>query len=541
MKKIIAFLLCLVLAASILPANAFAASIASINVDGIALPVDGEKPDFTAVLSGTNASSNWAVSITKVEWVEYDPDWEWEKDMTANDSFKEGYWYVLYVTLEASAGNSLKSDFVLNINGAKANLAGSVTQSNGAKAIGYISYQGAKGDNRKNPITSVDLTVVNPVVGKTPTFAKVDTEKYYSTNHPSWTPYHHNGVVWSNDKTGVVLNTSNPFKADTTYSVGLFLAAKDGYYFDGSMSAKINGLKAVIVPIYLDGTKITMILVHLDGITPGDGKKVVESVDLSVPAPKDGEKPDYTKLDGTGYYSDNGINGVSTKIYKNGIAWYKSASSYVSPGTTETFKGGSEYILKIALSPKDGYKFTEGTTVKINGKSATLECFDDGSINASVTFTALQKDHTHSAATDWKSDAEGHWQICADASCGEIVTLKASHADLNGDNKCDVCTFGLPTSIAPPVSTTPSHTTPVINPDDKTDVQAPVTEENAEAGAQPEEGTQPETEVETEGNGKGEEESRLPLILGIAGGVLVLAAVIVVIVLVLKKKKEGAK
>ncbi|MBQ4036730.1 MAG: hypothetical protein IJC84_01230 [Clostridia bacterium] len=537
MKKIIAFLLCLVLAASILPANAFAASIASINVDGIALPVDGEKPDFTAVLSGTNASSNWAVSITKVEWVEYDPDWEWEKDMTANDTFKEGYWYVLYVTLEASAGNSLKSDFVLNINGVKANLSGSVTQSNGAKAVGYISYQGAKGDNRKNPISSVELSVVNPVAGKTPTFAKVDTEKYYSTNHSAWPSYHHNGVAWSNDKTGVALNTSNPFQADTTYSVGIILQAKDTYYFDARMSAKINGVKASIIALETNGDKGIVIFVYLTGITPGDGKKVVESIDLNVPAPKDGEKPVYTKLEGTGYYSDNGLNGSSTAIYKNGIAWFKSATSYVSPGTTETFKAESNYILKVSLLPRDGYKFTEGTAVKINGKTAALERGNDGSITASVTFTALKKDHTHSAATDWKSDTEGHWQICADAACGEIVTLKASHTDLNGDNKCDVCTFGLSTSIAPPVSTTPQHTTPVINPDDKTDVQLPVTEENAEAGAQPEEGAQPETEEE-EDNGKGEEEkSHLPLILGIAGGVLVLAAVIVVIVLVLKKKK----
>ena len=68
------------------------------------------------------------------------------------------------------------------------------------------------------------------------------------------------------------------------------------------------------------------------------------------------------------------------KIYKNGIAWYKSASSYISPGTTETFKAGTEYTVKLSLVTKDGYKFAKNVTAKLNGKTATVDSFDDGSI-----------------------------------------------------------------------------------------------------------------------------------------------------------------
>lgn len=64
----------------------------------------------------------------------------------------------------------------------------------------------------------------------------------------------------------------------------------------------------------------------------------ITNLTLTVTAPQEGAKPVYDKIDGRGYYSDNGLNGVSTRIYKNGIAWYKSASSYFSPGTTATFE-----------------------------------------------------------------------------------------------------------------------------------------------------------------------------------------------------------
>ena len=66
-------------------------------------------------------------------------------------------------------------------------------------------------------IDKVDLTVVKPVVGKTPTFAKVDTTQYFSEKYGTVSNCS-NGVTWTNQESGVNLTVNNPFKADTKYS-----------------------------------------------------------------------------------------------------------------------------------------------------------------------------------------------------------------------------------------------------------------------------------------------------------------------------------
>ena len=156
------------------------------------------------------------------------------------------------------------------------------------------------------------------------------------------------------------MTVSNPFKENTKYTVKYNLVAKENCWFNGT-KYYINGKQVSVIS---SNAGMTEVVVGLTDLIPGDGKKSIDAVELTVTAPKDGEKPNYTKIDGTGYYSDNGLSGTSTKIYKNGIAFYKSASSYISPGTTETFKGGTEYIVKVSLTPKDGYKFGSSVNAK---------------------------------------------------------------------------------------------------------------------------------------------------------------------------------
>ena len=47
--------------------------------------------------------------------------------------------------------------------------------------------------------------------------------------------------------------------------------------------------------------------------------------------------------------------------------------------------------------------------------------------------------HGHSFGSAWASDESGHWNTCA---CGEKAN-KASHADGNGDEACDVCGYAM--------------------------------------------------------------------------------------------------
>ena len=48
--------------------------------------------------------------------------------------------------------------------------------------------------------------------------------------------------------------------------------------------------------------------------------------------------------------------------------------------------------------------------------------------------------HTH--GTEWKNDADNHWNECA---CGDKANIVA-HADINTDGKCDVCAYAMPVS-----------------------------------------------------------------------------------------------
>ena len=48
--------------------------------------------------------------------------------------------------------------------------------------------------------------------------------------------------------------------------------------------------------------------------------------------------------------------------------------------------------------------------------------------------------HTH--GTEWKNDANNHWNEC---DCGDKANI-AAHADINTDGKCDVCAYAMPVS-----------------------------------------------------------------------------------------------
>lgn len=380
MKKTLSIILIAIMLFCIVPTTAFAATeIKIVTVKDIIEPIDGFKPD----LSGTPGEAS-KYTVKKVEWTEYDDGMEWQRDLTANNTFVKGNYYFVFVTLEAKDGYVFADNITAIVNGAQANKY--APRDNGKTVQIYYCF-----DLCKKNIARVDLTIVNPVVGKTPTFAKVNTDEYESKNK-SGISNQTNGVSWTNQSSGVNLTVSNPFKENTKYTVKYHLVAKENCWFNGT-KYYINGKQVSVIS---SNAGMTEVVVGLTDLIPSDGKKSIDVVELTVTAPKDGEKPNYTKIDGTGYYSDNGLNGTSTKIYKNGIAFYKSASSYISPGTTETFKSGTEYIVKISLAPKEGYKFGSSLTAKINGKTATVEKFDDGSINVSVKLTALSKEQKQS-------------------------------------------------------------------------------------------------------------------------------------------------
>lgn len=515
MKKCLSILLVTVLLLCLIPTTAvFAAKEQSISTLDLTVtaPIEGEKPSYDKIDGRGYYSDNGIQgSSTRI----FKNGIAWYKSASSYFSpgttatFEGNKTYTVKINLLPKTNYVFAANVSAKINGKTATVE---TYDDGSILV-YVNLTASS--NAKTAISKVDLTVVKPVIGKTPTFAKVDTTQYFSEKYGAVSNCS-NGVTWTNEGSGVNITVSNPFKDGTKYKVTYYLTAKDGYKFDSNTKCTINGSTASVGLI--DSTHIT---VSLSNLVPSDGKKEIASLSINLTAPKEGEKPDYTKIDGTGYYSDNDINGTSTKIYKNGIAWYKSASSYVSPGTTETFKGGSEYTAKVCLIPKDGYKFSKTVTAKINGKTATVESFDDGSINVSVKLTATKKDHTHTAASSWQYDDTEHWKICSDKNCGSLVGAKEKHTVSNG--KCSVCGYKLPVE-APEENVQPDQ-------NDGT-AQDPV-EDKTDTTESKNDSTDVSNVQEKDDNGK---DNGIIIWIIIGAAILLIAGAVVVIVL--KKKKQ---
>lgn len=306
-------------------------------------------------------------------------------------------------------------------------------------------------------ITSVALDgIVMPTVSKTPTFAKINTTKYESRNNPEKITNQTNGVVWTNMSTRVNLSVSNPFKEGTKYMLTYTLYPKAGYSFALDVRATINGQNAIV------SHKGSYIMVALENIVPKSNKQDITSLSLTITAPAAGNKPDFTKITGTGYYSDNGGN--SPANYKNGIMWYNEASSStLKPGTTSTFAEGNKYTVTIVIVAEDTHKFASTVTAKVNGKTATVDRIDDGAVVVKYTFAKLPVPHTHTES-GWKTDGTHHWKVCTDASCGVITTPKTAHsggtATCTAKAKCSVCGVEYGSTAAHIAGPAPTETTP---------------------------------------------------------------------------------
>jgi len=531
MKKCLAMALTVILLLCLIPTTSvFAAkeeSLTSLTLT-VTAPQEGAKPAYDKIDGRGYYSDN---GLNGVSTRIYKNGIAWYKSASSYFSpgttatFEGNKNYIVKINLLPKGNFKFDKNVTATVNGKRATV--EYFDADGSVVVEATLTSAA---DTKTAINKVDINVVKPVIGKYPTFAKIDTAQYFSEKYGAVSNCS-NGVTWTNQSNGINITVSNLFKENAKYKVTYYLTAKEGYKFTSATACTINGSAASI-----SVTDATHAKVSLGDLVPGDGKKEITSLDLSVTAPKDGEKPDYTKIDGTGYFSDNGLNGVSTKIYKNGIAWYKSASSYISPGTTETFKGGSEYIVKISLTPKDGYKFIKALTAKINGKTATVESFDDGSVNVSVKLTALSKEHKHTDS-GWKTDNDNHWKVCTDTACGTITVAKEAHKDQNKDNKCDVCAYAIPKAdISTPDQTTSSKPSTNDSTQSKPTTSEPDTNETQSSIA---------TDTETDNSTPQDNNSELKenngnsstwiwIVLAI---VIVLAAAGAVVFIVLKKKK----
>lgn len=285
----------------------------------------------------------------------------------------------------------------------------------------------------KTVISSVSISDLDePVVGETP-----DTT--FSVSGEGYRPY---AVDWYDETAGDYIEETDRFIAGHQYTALVMVGIEDGYVFSHeddntpTVTATLNGTNAKVAKAYGHNAWAVIEVQHT--FSPLPSITTISYIDLTIPAPVVGEKPTFNKVEADGFYSDN--NGNPVAIYKNGIAWYKTSYSYVAPGTTETFKAGTDYTLKVSLLAKEGYSFPADLVAKVNGKTATVTAFDEIFIVVEYVFS-IPSDHDHTPSP-WCYTLLSHYKSCT--TCGDYLEQEAHYggtATCSALAVCDGCGF----------------------------------------------------------------------------------------------------
>ena len=145
--------------------------------------------------------------------------------------------------------------------------------------------------------------------------------------------------------------STSQFIAGNSYKVEIALAAEEGARFaDPLTSAKINYKTATVTP-QASGAQYGIILTVDFGACPA----TVPQVDLTVTAPKEGNKPSYSVVCGnSAYYA---VGGSSN--YTDYRKWYMSSDNdeWWEIGSNHTFMSGYYYKLVVDIRTSNGYEF----------------------------------------------------------------------------------------------------------------------------------------------------------------------------------------
>lgn len=331
----------------------------SITLDA---PVDGAKPDYTAVLpSGVNyymyIQNQDAFERNGISWTDASTDTMLKPD---EDVFIGGHSYRVSFFLSAKEGYAFSKKQTTIINGQTAN---------STYFLGYlsVSYTFTVPGNAADIIPAVSVHLDVPEVG-----AKPD----YTAELPSGVNYYsaeNNSAVIRNDITWYDITSSNNLNTDVAvfmaghqYRVYVNLKAKEGYHFSGNSTATINGLSAEIVNY--DDKEIYFR--YTFNALPGEVTDLITTAIVNIDAPVVGMKADYTATlpSGVAYNTITPVGAVDYRI-RNGVRWYdKNTSDYLDPDS-DVFEIGHQYVVEVYLT---GNGFSTSATAVINGQPAEL-------------------------------------------------------------------------------------------------------------------------------------------------------------------------
>ena len=181
MKKTLCLLLSTLMLLSALPFVTLGASIINlVDLDGIVPPSVDAYPEWNI---GTNDSK---YEVVNVEWFDH----ERGVDMTLGEEFLAGHSYRLKIYVVTADGWEFRTDgvsgdpFVAILNNGEQIDDFYCIYGNESQLLIQIDYDelpAAESDT----IEAVDLVIAQPVTGVAPSFAKIDTDRYYSDGNIS--------------------------------------------------------------------------------------------------------------------------------------------------------------------------------------------------------------------------------------------------------------------------------------------------------------------------------------------------------------------
>ena len=187
----------------------------------IPAPVTGEIPATSADVVCDNPN----ITVASIDW---DP---------IDSPFISQIGYTAIISIEANSGYKFDSASAFTVNGQDAVKIGS-----GAEKLKVVYTFPA---TEKIRISELDATVTEPVAGETPSETATTSGEGYTVVFHSWAEKIEGG--W----TGVA---DNVFKGGRTYKVVMHFFVEEGYQWDSSVTAKINGADPDYLALESDGS-----------------------------------------------------------------------------------------------------------------------------------------------------------------------------------------------------------------------------------------------------------------------------------------------
>ena len=303
-------------------------------------------------------------------------------------------------------------------------------------------------------IDTIELTIPGPVAG---------TAVSYDAQVPEGAGYRlgnfNSGTMWKNNvawkvggKNGAYLdaNVENTFIDGKDYYVWMEveLTDSDRYVFAEKdvLTATINGHAA---SAKVDSTRKNRCSVSYTFVAA----QKVNRIDITIPEPKAGAKFSYSASvpEDAGYMVEDYDS--AKKGWLDGVMWMDKSMTYIEVDDANTYEGGKKYSVAISVIPSsDAYSFVsaEDMIATVNGKTAEVEDYHDGTYGIYYTFTvpegagsALLGDVDGDGKVDIFDAASIQKSLAGKTGYVNYKTLSADDlqfriADVDGDGKVDI-------------------------------------------------------------------------------------------------------